>query len=103
MLSDNDTGIYVRAAETQLIQNDVRGGDFGMSVLTGEADTHREHDRSIPAVGIWVGATSSATLSGNTLCGNGVNLSVADGAEPRRVPRFERRICAEDGLAVAAE
>jgi hypothetical protein len=98
-LSDNVVGILLRAGESQVVENDVHGGGTGINVLLGTAtltgNTVEEAD-----VGVMVGATARSTLSDNVLCGNGVNLSIAEGADA--VVEDGNEVC-PDGLATASE
>jgi F-box protein 11 len=98
-LSDNVTGILLRAGEFHVLENDVHGGGTGINVLLGTVTLNGNNVEEAD-VGVMVGATARSILSDNVLCGNGVNLSIAEGADA--VVEDGNEVC-PDGLATASE
>ena len=62
--------------------NTVTGGDAGIVVTGGSPHLVGNTVERVTGRGIVVGLRASPTLTGNTACGNGVNLFVADNADP---------------------
>jgi parallel beta-helix repeat protein len=81
-LTGNGAGIAWDSAEGTIEGNTVREGTAGIVILSGAPLVAGNVVEGLEQRGLVVGSGTSPTLSGNTSCGNGENLRVADGATP---------------------
>jgi hypothetical protein len=94
-VGDSLTGIAARGDGVRVLGNTVDGGGNGIVVDRSSEITGNTVEGAV--VGMKLNGSSRATLRDNVLCGNDVNLMVAEGAEP---VLEDNEIC-EDGMAQA--
>jgi Periplasmic copper-binding protein (NosD) len=95
ILADNVVGVRIEGGvgTSQVVGNRIDGGGTGIRTVGGSP---RLEDNTVEGaeIGVEIGPTSDPTLTGNVLCGNAINLSVAEGVEPV----LETNEICEDGL-----
>jgi len=81
-LTDNNIAMGWSAQTGLMDGNSVSGGTAGIVVGRGSPAITNNTLEGIEGRALAIGARTSPTLSGNTSCGNEVNLYVADNASP---------------------
>ena len=80
---NNINAVTLSGAEGEVSGNTVRGGDYGLSVVSGGAPVITGNTiENATARGILVAGGTSPSISGNTVCGSAVNLYVQPNADP---------------------
>jgi hypothetical protein len=91
-----DNGNAIGAPNVEVVEsNEMRDGGSGLVIISGEPLVKDNTVTGMTGRGMAVANGASPTLSGNSLCGNAENLSVAPEATP--VDDGTNEIC-EDGL-----
>jgi parallel beta-helix repeat protein len=94
-LNDNATGIQLQGEASVVGRNTINGGSYGIVAYSGSSTLEGNTVDGADTTGIHVGAVGTQTLTGNTLCGNAINLYVTTGADPVLT---DNEVC-PDGLA----
>lgn len=93
VLRDDAIAISWGASAGIIADNDIAGGIEGILIGTGSPVISRNRVAGVERRGLFVGAMSSPTLAGNSLCGNGQDLVIEQGA----------RVTGEDTLEICAD
>ena len=79
----NTNAMTLSGAEGEVAGNSVRGGDYGVSIVSAGAPVITGNTiENATARGILVGGGTSPTIEGNTICGSALNIEVRSDAAP---------------------
>ena len=79
----NTNAVTLAAAEAEVVDNVIRGGAYGLSVVYSGAPTIVGNTiENTRMRGILVAGGTSPTIDGNTVCGADINLDLAPNANP---------------------
>lgn len=81
-LRDDGTGISLGPGSSIVEGNMVAGGSTGIVILSGSPSVVGNTIEGVSGQVISIAGTSSPTVSGNTMCGNGEDLYVSASATP---------------------
>jgi hypothetical protein len=94
----NINAMTLSNADAEVSGNTIRGGDYGVSVVSGGAPAITgNHIENAQQRGILVGGGTSPLVEGNTICGGAINLYV----DPNANPKLGSNDVCPDGAAVA--
>jgi len=80
---DNDVAVSLSASNSEIAANEVSGGVIGISVADSGSPMIKDNAiEDARSRGIVVGAGTSPTIDGNTICGSSVNIHIEEGADP---------------------